>query len=135
MTNAATKGDNIRDNVERVDIAAPTSGNYTVRVTHKGNLVNSSNVVSEQWVSILLSGNIAQPQPALVVAAPVVSGTNTFLKWPSVVGRIYRVQYNDDLATSSWTDTTGEISSTKTNVAVNVSATAAQRFYRVVQVR
>lgn len=135
VTNAATTGDNFRDNVERVDVASPTSGNYTVRVTHKGNLVNSSNVVSEQWASILVSGNIPQPQPDLVVEAPVVNGTDAFLKWPSVVGRIYRVEYNDDLTTSSWTDATGEISATKTNVAVSVSATAAQRFYRVVQVR
>jgi len=135
VTNAATKGDNIRDNVERVDIAAPTSGTYTVRVTHKGNLVNSSNVVSEQWVSILVSGNIAQPQPGLVIGTLLVNGTNASVKWPSVVGRIYRVQYKNDLTASGWTDATGEISATKTNVAVTVSVSTPQRFYRVVQVR
>ena len=135
VTNAATAGDNFRDNAERVDIPAPTSGTYIVRVTHKGNLVNSSNVVSEQWVSILISGNIPQPQPDLVLDAPVVNGTNVFLKWPSVVGRTYRVLYNDDLNTSSWTDATGEISATKTNVSVTVPASASQRFYRAQQVR
>ena len=135
VTNAATTGDNIRDNVERVDTAAPTSGTYTLRITHKGSLVNSSNVVSDQWVSILISGNIAQPQPALAIGTPLVIGTNAFLKWPSVVGRIYRVQYKGDLNTAAWTDATGEISSTKTNVAVTVPASSAQRFYRVVQVR
>jgi hypothetical protein len=35
---AATKGDNIRDNVERVDINNPTPGYYTIRVSHKGSL-------------------------------------------------------------------------------------------------
>jgi trimeric autotransporter adhesin len=132
---AATTGDNFRDNVERVDIATPTSGAYTIRVSHKGNLVNSSNVVSDQWVSILLSGNLPQPQPALTLGKPLINGTNAFLKWPSVVGRTYRVQYKDNLSTAGWTDATGEISSTKTNVAVNVSAASVQRFYRVVQVR
>jgi len=135
VTNAATTGDNIRDNAERVDIANPVSGTYIVRVTHKGNLVNSSNVVSDQWVSIPISGNIPQPQPSLTIGAPLVIGTNAFLKWPSVVGRIYRVQYKDDLSTVGWNDATGEISSTKTNVAVTVSASSAQRFFRVVQVR
>jgi len=133
--NAATTGDNVRDNVERVDIASPTSGTYTVRITHKGNLVNNSNVVSDQWVSVLLSGNLPQPQPALTLGKPLVIGGNTALKWPSVVGRIYRVQYKDNLSTAGWTDATGEISSTKTNVAVNASAASGQRFYRVVQVR
>lgn len=88
-TNAATTGDNIRDNVERVDIASPTSGAYTVRITHKGTLVNSSNFVSDQWVPVLLSGNLPQPQPALTLGRPLMIGGNAALKWPSVVGRIY----------------------------------------------
>lgn len=135
VTNAATTGDNFRDNAERVDIASPANGTHIVRVTHKGNLINNSNVVSEQWVTVLVLGNIAQPQPDLVLEPPVIDGTNAYLKWPSVVGRIYRVEYNDDLTTSSWTDATGEVSATKTNVSVTVSASSDQRFYRVVQVR
>lgn len=135
VTNAATTGDNFRDNAERLDISSPANGSYLVRVTHKGNLVNNSNVVSEQWVTLLIQGNIPQPQPDLVLETPVVDGNDAYLKWPSVVGRVYRVEYNDDLTTSSWTDATGEISATKTNVSVTVSASSGQRFYRVVQVR
>ena len=134
-TNAATTGDNVRDNLERVDIANPTSGAYTVRITHKGTLVNSSNVVSDQWASILLSGNLPQLQPALTLGKPLLLGSTAALKWPSVVGRVYRVQYKDDLTTSGWTDATGEISATKTNVAITVSAGSTKRFYRVTQVR
>ncbi|RYM34755.1 T9SS type A sorting domain-containing protein [Brumimicrobium glaciale] len=37
---AATKGDNFRDNVERIDINTLPQGVYTVTVTHKNNLVN-----------------------------------------------------------------------------------------------
>lgn len=33
---AATKGDNFRDNVETVNLASPTAGYYTVRVSHSG---------------------------------------------------------------------------------------------------
>ncbi|MDR9487774.1 S8 family serine peptidase [Salibacter sp.] len=39
-SNAATTGDNFRDNVEKVYIANPVAGNYTIEVTHKGNLIN-----------------------------------------------------------------------------------------------
>ncbi|PWH87065.1 S8 family serine peptidase [Brumimicrobium oceani] len=37
---AATKGDNFRDNVERIDINSLPAGIYTVTVTHKNTLVN-----------------------------------------------------------------------------------------------
>ncbi|MEO1032704.1 MAG: S8 family serine peptidase [Bacteroidota bacterium] len=33
-----SKGDNIRDNIERIDIEAPATGIYTLTVTHKGTL-------------------------------------------------------------------------------------------------
>lgn len=48
---AAVTGDNIRDNVEQVLIAAPTSGDYSVRVTYKGTLTNGA-----QTYSLLISG-------------------------------------------------------------------------------
>ncbi|MEO1051152.1 MAG: S8 family serine peptidase [Bacteroidota bacterium] len=37
---AATTGDNFRDNVEKIEIAAPAAGTYTIRITHKGALAN-----------------------------------------------------------------------------------------------
>lgn len=40
FTHAASKGDNFRDNVERIDIDLLPAGTYTVTVTHKGTLVN-----------------------------------------------------------------------------------------------
>ncbi len=53
---AASTGDNIRDNVEQVRIAAPVPGRYTVTVTHKGALVSG-----EQHYSLLISGVNAGP--------------------------------------------------------------------------
>ncbi len=47
---AATTGDNIVDNVEKIEINNPT-GNYSVNVTHKGNLLNSA-----QNYSLIISG-------------------------------------------------------------------------------
>ncbi len=47
---AATRGDNIVDNIEQVYIQTPDEGMYTIRITHKGNLKNS-----DQWVSVVAS--------------------------------------------------------------------------------
>lgn len=50
VTSAATKGINNVDNVEKIEFNAP-SGNYTIRVTHKGNLLYGS-----QAYSLIVSG-------------------------------------------------------------------------------
>lgn len=51
-SNSATKGDNIRDNVERVDIDSVVPGQtYTITVSHKGTLSSGS-----QAYSLLVSG-------------------------------------------------------------------------------
>lgn len=49
-SNAATTGDNFRDNVEQVYIASPAAGTYTITVNHKGTLANP------QAFSLLMSG-------------------------------------------------------------------------------
>ncbi len=49
---AATTGDDIRNNVEQVYVAHPTTATYLVQVTHKGSLQSNAT----QWVSILISG-------------------------------------------------------------------------------
>ncbi len=51
FTDAATKGDNYRDNVERIDVSSLPPGVYTVSVTHKRNLVNGS-----QDFSMIING-------------------------------------------------------------------------------
>ncbi|MBI5216674.1 MAG: S8 family serine peptidase [Ignavibacteriae bacterium] len=51
--NAATTGDNNRDNVEQVYVASPSKGTYTLRVTHKGTLTGGA-----QNFSLVISGNI-----------------------------------------------------------------------------
>jgi len=137
-TAAATTGDNGRDNVEQVFIGSPTSGTYTVRVTHKGNLVNDTNAITDQRVSILISGNVAQAAPALAFTSITqVSSNIVALKWASVVGRVYQVQYRDDVATGAWQLATGEMSASKTNVTVALTMPTGvpNRFFRLAQLR
>lgn len=52
---AATKGDNIVDNVEKIEIPNP-SGKYTITVNHKGNLSGS-----KQDYSLIISGIASNP--------------------------------------------------------------------------
>ncbi len=59
---AATTGDNIRDNVEQVVVAKPTSGYYTVRVSCKGTLTGG-----QQYYSLLISGSGPGPTAAVTV--------------------------------------------------------------------
>lgn len=56
----STKGDNIRDNIEKVEIEVPVSGEYTLTVSHKGTIVGSSETTSapqSQDFSLILTGN------------------------------------------------------------------------------
>jgi len=48
----ATTGDNNVDTVEKIDVALPTAGTYTIEVAHKGTLVNSI-----QDFSLILTGS------------------------------------------------------------------------------
>lgn len=48
---AAIKGDNVLDNVEKIYINAPTTGFYTIKIKHKGNLVNGN-----QNFSLIVTG-------------------------------------------------------------------------------
>mgnify|MGYP001826317021 CR=1 FL=1 len=54
FTDAAEKGDNFRDNVERIDISSLAAGNYKVLVTHKGSLLTG-----KQDFSLVMSGIIS----------------------------------------------------------------------------
>ena len=135
--NAATTGDNFRDNVEQVIVNNPvTDGVYTVRIAHKGTLTDGSSNTTNQPVSILLSGIVPQAEPALAITDMMVLGGSPVVKWDSVVGRFYRVEARSDLASGSWSAVSGEIAATKSQTALTITATTDnQRFFRVVRVR
>jgi hypothetical protein len=67
--NAATTGDNIRDNVEQVHVTSPAAGWYTVRITHKAMLAEG-----QQAVSLIISG------PPI----PIVANLRAFLQGPYI---------------------------------------------------
>ena len=135
-TNAATTGDNFRDNVERVDVGTPQNGLYRVRVTSKRTLLNDQGMPADQRLSIVVSGNLAQAPTAPYIISSAMVSSNTFaLKWNSEVGRVYQIAYRENVASGDWLDASGEISATKTTTASTVVTPGTARFYRVVQIR
>ncbi len=137
-TSAATKGDNTVDNEEQVYLPTPSNGVYTLRVTHKGNLVNDQGVTSYQNVSLMLSGNVPQPPivPKITEVLPIYASNTLALIWSGDVGRVFQVLTTTNLASTNWSAATAELSATKTNTAVTITGlTNAQRFYRILQVR
>jgi hypothetical protein len=57
---AATRADNIVDNVEKVEISGVSAGQtYKIRVSHKGNLFTNSTTPQTQAYSLIVSGIIA----------------------------------------------------------------------------
>lgn len=67
---AATMGDNVRDNVEKVYMASPTAGFYVIRIKHKGSLTGGS-----QAVSLVVSGVAPGPASTPPVADFIAADT------------------------------------------------------------
>jgi hypothetical protein len=130
---AATTGDNIRDNVEQVYLAAPTNGTYQVKVTHKGTLQNGA----PQWVSIVSTGNTPTAPPTFAINSISQTASNQFaVGWAAVVGQRYQAQYVNVLsASNNWQNVGGQVSARMTNVVALLTTTnSVQSYYRVAQV-
>lgn len=130
---AATTGDDNRNNVEQVLIANPTPGTYTVRVTHKGTLLNQE----AQWVSILVSGNVPQAKPEFRITNQSITPAGDFaLVWQAVVGQRYQVQYRNNVEGPGWTDIGPEVVAALPTVSVELPIDPQQphRFFQVIEV-
>ncbi|MBN2704641.1 MAG: S8 family serine peptidase [Pontiellaceae bacterium] len=132
---AATTGDNYIDNTEQVLVSNPTAQEtYTVRITHKNNLVDDVGNISDQAVSIILTGIVPESREGSWIEEFVADDTSELIGWSSVVGQNYLVQSTTDL-TETWSDVSMEISASKTNTVWEESAPAATatRFYRLIE--
>ena len=150
--NAAVQADNDRDNVEQVLIENPgTNQHYAVQVTYKDTLtfpesplsifpddkVENEVLQTNQWVSLFISGNVPQPEPPLTIEFMSIGTNTSWLRWPSVVGRVYQLNSRTNLLTGDWENEkdTGEVVASKTNTAVEIKNPSDDRFFRVVRVR
>lgn len=81
---AAIKGDNVVDNVERVDVASPTTGTYTLTVSHKGTLTNGN-----QNFSLILTGT------NLTLLNTSQFAANDVRVWPNPVADSFNFHFDD----------------------------------------
>jgi hypothetical protein len=89
-------GDNILDNVEQIYIENPVAGNYVVQVSHKGTLVNGS-----QLFSIVLSGIEMELPDQITLITPVNGSSNVILdpvfEWSHSTRSLdYQIQISED---------------------------------------
>jgi hypothetical protein len=132
-TNAATTGDNIRDNVEQVHIDNPTNGLYTVKVTHKGILTNEV-----QDVSIIVSGNIASNRPLEITTIAGIASEDTKVEWDSVVGSIYVIDATTNLlGTNIWQEDSSDLGALRQSMdwTDGGSSNDSIRFYRIKEIK
>lgn len=115
---AATKGDNFRDNVEKVYIANPVAGQtYTITVSHKGSLQSGS-----QAYSLIVSGvNLGTTTPTCAVPSVLnsssVTNTSATFSWSAVSGATnYDVRFRQ-VGTTNWTNL-ATTTSTSTNTTL-----------------
>jgi len=95
FTDPATKGDNYRDNLERIDIGSLPQGIYTITVSHKNNLVNGF-----QDFSMVISGlsesqsglQNTEAKNSLILVYPNPSEDGFFNV--SIPNEIYKEHYN-----------------------------------------
>ena len=101
LSNPATNGDNIRDNVEQVYIENPAAGSYTVQVSHKGTLSGAS-----QAFSLVITG-IGMTSPDQVSLISPTNGSanvviNPVFEWEhSSRSYDYQIQVAEDLQFNS----------------------------------
>ncbi|WP_291720596.1 GEVED domain-containing protein [Bernardetia sp.] len=114
---AATKGDNFRDNVEKVYIPNPVAGQtYTITVSHKGSLQSGS-----QAYSLIVSGGTSGgTTPVCAVPGGLnssnVTNTSATVSWSSVSGATsYDLRYRAT-GSASWTNVNG-LTSTSRNLS------------------
>jgi len=97
----ATKGDNIVDTVENIDIKNPTAGSYTLTISHKGSLTNSS-----QNYSLILTGS------DLTLDVKKDNNNFAFFSWLNQAKKTYNFRYNSpnqDVSKISLIDIQGRI--------------------------
>lgn len=148
----ATTGDNTRDNVEQVVVAAPVAGTYTVRISHKGSLRTAQAIqpghpqydpnttryelVAGQYqrLSLALSGNAALPGDRFAITSIERIGNDSLLEWQSVPGIRYQVETSADL--QSWSDVGGPVDAnlTLTPFLTTEAGGTDRKFYRVREV-
>jgi hypothetical protein len=90
--------------------------------------------VNTQQLSDAKSFNVVVVPPPMLTNA-ILSNDVFVIRWTSISGQTYRVQFNTVLGDTNWTDLPPDIMATDTTASqVDPNLSDAQRFYRVMVV-
>ncbi len=119
--NTNGKGDNTRDNFERVDVDN-ASGQYTITITHKGTSLTGGSQNYSLIVTGVTTNNIVcnATIPSNVVSSSI-SQTGATVSWNTVAGASYEYRYKTNAATT-WTTATA-VTTTATLSGLTASTT------------
>jgi hypothetical protein len=98
-------------------------------------LVLGSSFKADAFESYRIVGSFVRLDNPPVINGLFRTGSDVSLSWLVETGRVYRIQFKDDLTTATWNELSGDVAATNP-VASKVDTTAGsarQRFYRVVQ--
>jgi hypothetical protein len=118
------KDDFTATNWSEVPVTIPSGG---VSTTFTNDLAGAQ----QRYFRVRL-GTAAPLVPAPQITAIVKTGDDVVVSWTSVAGHFYRLQFNNDLTTTNWTDVLPEITAAgAVSSATNSVTGVEQRFYRV----
>ncbi len=125
---AATRGVDNRNNVEKVSIAAPAAGRYRITVTHSGGL-SGNPAPSAQVVSLALGG--VEPELPHIEALEASPTADEFLlTFTADPGAWFTIEGSPDLQT--WTDVGSVLAESDTNtIVVTSTGSEPHRFWRL----
>jgi hypothetical protein len=105
---------------------APSTNAVTFRVTDNG----SAPLSDSETIQIVVQASGTTP-PRFTSIQPAGAGQVT-LVWTSIAGKIYRVEWKDDLGAATWTPG-NTYTAAGTSTSATVPAATSWRFYRLVQ--
>ena len=124
-------GENDRDNVEVIDVDFGFDTDFTIRVTHSGDLQNGE----PQPVSIIIAGAEAILPPFRILSFFETDSVNEIytVTWLSMPGGVYQIETSPDL--SDWGPIPGEFIASQSMTGVEIDMSGLNRqFVRIRQV-
>src|SRR6185503_17722012 len=103
-------------------IIAPWTNQITVRVSDNG--IPPMSAAATFSVHVL-------PRPNVTAIEPTANG-GCFIEFTTVPGKVYRVDYKDDLKDTDWHILAPESTATGESLVITDPIVQSQRFYRIV---
>lgn len=126
----ALEGRGVAATVSYVGIASNTTPSAAYLNTAQATAIQRLAIGGQRLAKLLNTIYVTNAPPLI---AATTTNNNFALSWATVTGRIYRVQWKQDLTNATWTDLT-DISVSNTSATFTDPVLQPQRFYRLIVV-